>query len=420
MPAHAKPRIETVALLSAIALAAIAIRVVSAPHITPDYTGFLLPWMSYIDSHGGFLALGDTFANYNVPYLYLLVIGDYLPLKPLYAIKVISCVGDIVLAYAVYRVVALRYAQRWVPMTAAVVVLLLPTVWMNSALWGQADSLYTLFAVGGVYQAMRRKPWLASFLLGCSLAFKLQAIFILPLLLVLALVRYFPWRTLLAVPGAYALLALPALLVGHSPRDLLMVYADQTSLDPRLTANAPSVYQFFRIATGVDTLKLAGIVFAGVAVLLVTLAVVASGRPMDERKILLLATTYAVLIPFLLPGMHERYFYPADILTVALFFWAFRAIWIAIAVQTASALSYVAFLFRTKAGYAVSVDQRILAAVMAAALFGLLAMVVREFRLLGLLRQARTAQAVQPPIAGPRESPEYDQPLDEQALQASA
>jgi Gpi18-like mannosyltransferase len=382
-----------IGLIACVLGVTVLVRVVALPHMSPDYTGFLSVWYEYIDVHGGFAALRDTFSNYNVPYLYVLAALTYLPVPALTGIKLVSVLFDLVLAYYVYRIVRLRYSATWVAGLAAVMVLLLPTVWLNSAMWAQADSIYSAFCVAGVYYLLRRRPWLACLLIGSAFAFKLQTVFILPVLVTLAVVRYLPWHTLLAVPAAYVAWAVPAMLLGHSVRDLLLVYLDQTESDQRLTANAPTVYQFFRIENGVQTLRQAGVVFTVGLVLLVILLVLKSRREVDGRRLLLLTLLFAILVPFFLPAMHERYFYLADVLSIAAVFWMPRLIWVPLLVQVASLLSYVAFLFRGGRESGVSVDQRILALFMFVALVLVVREFGREFGLRGLLAQAHRAGA---------------------------
>jgi Gpi18-like mannosyltransferase len=392
-----------VGLIACLLGVAVLVRIVALPYVSRDYTGFLSVWYEYIDVHGGFAALRDTFSNYNVPYLYLLATLTYLPVPALTGIKLVSVLFDLVLAYYVYRIVRLRYSATWVAGLAAVTVLLLPTVWLNSAMWAQADSIYSAFCVAGVYYLLRRRPWLACLLIGSAFAFKLQTVFILPVLVTLAVVRYLPWRTLLAVPAAYVAWALPAMLLGHSMRHLFLVYLDQAESDQRLTANAPSVYQFFRIENGVQPLRQAGIVFTAGLVLLVILLVLKSRREIDGDRLLLLALLFAILVPFFLPAMHERYFYLADVLSIAVAFWMPRLLWVPLLVQIASLLSYVAFLFGAGREYGVSVDQRVPAVLMFAALVLVVRAFGQEFGLRSLLTQARrdAAQADAAPTPAP-------------------
>jgi Gpi18-like mannosyltransferase len=290
-------------------------------------------------------------------------------------------VFDLGLAYFTFRMVLLRHRIVWLAGLAAVIVLLLPTVWLNSAMWGQADSIYAMFCLGGVYYLMRSHPWLACLFLGSAVAFKLQGVFILPLVGLLVLARRMPWHALLGIPAAYLAWCLPGVLLSGRPSDLYSIYAEQVGHSRALTANAPTVYQFFRIGVGLDTMHTAGVVFTFGLVVVVTLVLVKGLQRVGQEEILTVGLLFALLVPFFLPGMHERYFYVADVLSVIVAFWVPRLVIVPLLVQIASALSYVAFLFQTT-HYAVSVDQRVLAAVMFAALLTVAWHLLRSLRIL--------------------------------------
>jgi hypothetical protein len=57
------------------------------------------------------------------------------------------------------------------------------------------------------------------------------------------------------------------------------------------------------------------------------------------------AATFTILMPYTLPGMHERYFYLADVLTVVLAFYRPLLWYVPLLVQGSSLLSYAPFLF---------------------------------------------------------------------------
>ncbi|MER6060305.1 hypothetical protein ABT167_03705 [Streptomyces sp. NPDC001792] len=347
------------ALAACITLAvALLVRMPLLADESGDYKIFLQPWYWHIVSHGGFDALADpSFSDYNVPYLYLLAALTYLPLSSLVGIKSVSMLFDLALAYYTFRTMSLfRSTHRWAAFGAAGVVLFLPTVVTNSAWWGQCDAVYTAFLVGGIYHVLRHRPWWACTFFGIALAFKFQAVFLFPFLLVLVLVRRVPWRCLLAIPGVYLALDVPALLIGADPGQLLTVYARQTDTYRLLTMNAPSVYQFVSVPGDTDSVRSAGVLAAGVLVsLLMGLAVWSlrrgrRGAPdsglrvpeLTDTRIVLLATCSAILVPFLLPSMHERYFYPADVLTVMAAFRRPRQLWyLPVLVQIASFGSYM-------------------------------------------------------------------------------
>lgn len=99
-----------------------------------DYRAFLEPWLQTIDANGGYRELRRDFADYNVPYLYILVVVSYLP-KPMFTIKAVSIFFDFTLAYFTFRVLALRYASPTIPTLGACVVLSLPSIMANGAMW---------------------------------------------------------------------------------------------------------------------------------------------------------------------------------------------------------------------------------------------------------------------------------------------
>jgi Gpi18-like mannosyltransferase len=326
-------------LVAVSAVVAVAARVAVADVESFDYVIFLRPWYDELRA-GGPAALADpSFADYNVPYLYLLLGLTALPVDPLHGIKAVSFLGDVAIAVAAHRIVAVR-GGRWAPAVTASVLLLLPTVVTNSGYWGQSDALYTAPALWAVWALLHRRPWTACALLGLALAVKLQAVFLLPALLVLVLLRVVPWRCLLAVPAVVLLLDVPALLLGAPPAQLLTVYLRQAGQYPDLTLNAPNLYQLLPLP---DAARPAAIALTGLVVAAGTWWVVRRRPTTDATPVVLLMTTSALVVPYLLPGMHERYFYPADVLTVVAV--AFGAPWwAAVLTQVASFGSYLVVL----------------------------------------------------------------------------
>lgn len=113
--------------------------------------------------------------------------SSYVPERQSALLKIPSLIFDaamIVFAYGMTRRLA---GPLWALLTSAAIAFN-PLVITDSALWGQTDSLYTLFmliAVGALYFRRNRLTW-GSFSLG--LLAKLQAITVLPLLVVATLV----------------------------------------------------------------------------------------------------------------------------------------------------------------------------------------------------------------------------------------
>ena len=118
-----------------------------------------IPWYNFLKTHG-IQAIGTNFSDYAPPYLYLLWLAtftsNYLP--SIVAIKLIPIIADVINAIFVYRIVRLKYPTGPKPLLASALFWVLPTVMMNSSLWGQTDALYTLFLLVCLYYLLTDKP----------------------------------------------------------------------------------------------------------------------------------------------------------------------------------------------------------------------------------------------------------------------
>jgi Gpi18-like mannosyltransferase len=227
------PRWATCAAAVVLVAVALAVRWPFRQEISGDYRAFIGPWYDYIAGHGGFAALSAQFSNYNPPYLYLVVVATWLPLPKIVAVKLISVVFDLLLGYASYRLATLRRGWTWQPLAAAAATLLLPTVVLNSSYWGQCDSIYASLGLLALYCQLRRRTVWAAVLIGLAIGFKLQAVFLLPVLAMVWVTQPIRWRrSLLAlalVPVTFLTTLVPALLAGASPAALAGIYPAQIS-----------------------------------------------------------------------------------------------------------------------------------------------------------------------------------------------
>ncbi|MGJ0119374.1 glycosyltransferase 87 family protein [Williamsia sp. MIQD14] len=350
-PRRAGSRVVRWGVLAVIAVAAMGLRLAFLDHRSLDFTAFLDRWYTHIADNGGFAAFKESFADYNYPYLYLIAILTYLHIPALVGIKGISIAFDFVLASFAYRIVGLRHPSFWPRALVFALILFLPTVVANSSYWGQADGIYSAFAVGGVYFLLRRRPWWACVFIGLALSFKLQAIFLVPVVAFLVLRRHIPWRSLLAIPAVMLLLDIPPLLVGAPIGDVLGVYVSQTGSYKQLTLGAPNLYQWISLSGNVTWIAYTGI---GVVCVLTVAALLYAlrHRPvLDDTAILLAVATSAVVVPFFLPAMHERYFFLAEVLTVVVAFYLPMRYWIIpVLVQIASFGGYFDSLTGDQAG----------------------------------------------------------------------
>jgi Gpi18-like mannosyltransferase len=321
---------------------AILIRLVCVPNKSVDYKFFLARWYDFIASHGGFSALKYSFADYTPSYLYWILISATLlsGLPKILAIKLFAMTVDFVCAFFTYKIVRLKYPQGNRPIFAFLAIILSPTVIYNSALWGQCDSIYTTGLIACLYFFCIQKqiPALLSF--GVALSFKLQAMFFAPLLLILWVKKRIHWYYLPLIPAVYIISIIPSWLMGRPIQELLLIYFSQANKYKQLAKGAPNLYQwipnnFYNIVVPI------GLTLTISAIFLLAYIVYKTRLEITQDRLIHLATISVLFMPYILPKMHERYFYPADILSIIFAFYFPRYFWVAIAVQMASFFSYL-------------------------------------------------------------------------------
>lgn len=340
---------ERALVLGAGALLALLLRWSLVSHPSGDFTQFTGRWFDAIGEMGVVAFLASDITNYAPAYTYLMVVAHvffgWLP--TVVAIKLIGFPFDFLCAWYVARLVALRAPGGATSLLAFLVTLFLPTLVINGAMWGQADVLYTTGLVAFVYYAAVRREVAAAIALGLAFSVKLQSVFLAPLVLLLALGGVLRWRVLAIVPGVYLASVLPAWIAGRPLGDLLTVYVTQAGYYPRLSSNAPHVYQWFP-AQFYELLLPAGLLWAAAVVGIFTWALYRRRIDWTAERLVQVATLCVVLVPYCTPKMHERYFFPADVLTVVLAFYRPWLAFVPVAVGLLSFLSYAPFLLRTQ------------------------------------------------------------------------
>ena len=184
-------------------------------------------------------------------------------------------------------------------------------------------------------------------LAGLAFSVKLQTVFLLPLWAVLWFTGRVKTRHLPLFPAAFLGAVFPALLAGKPLPDILDVYIGQTeAYGDYLTLNAPSIYALLpkSLSGHVSLLALLGIAAAGLLTAGVLLALFLNRQRVTDRALLAGGAVLAIGIPFLLPHMHDRYFFLADVLTLILACMDRRRILQAALVQIASLGAYYAYL----------------------------------------------------------------------------
>lgn len=297
--------------------AAFAVRAWFMNYQSGDYNTFLCKWVEYFRISGGFRGLAGSVGNYNLPYLYFLAAFSYLPLSDLHLIKLLSIAFDILLAFSMLKLCGLFTRSPEKRLAAYLITLLLPTVVINGAMWGQCDSIYVAFAILSFYYVMSGHPNLSMVCIALSFGFKLQAVFIMPLYLVMLFAGKIRIRNYFVFPLSYLALILPAVLLGHPFKDAFLLYYNQAeTVGAGLNYNSPSMYALISGSVNSSSVSALGVAVTFLFVLLVFLWAWNRRACLTDEALLGIALLFVVGIPFLLPHMHDRYFYMADVLTL--------------------------------------------------------------------------------------------------------
>ena len=315
-----------------------------------DYVSHLGLWYDYIQTHGGFSAFKDNFSNYTPPYLYFVWLATKLPIQKLWALKVVVIPFDFLMAFITLLIVRLKYQNKTIQMLAFFSVVFAPTVIFNSALWGQSDAMYTSFLLASVYFILKKQPVVAFAFFSIAFSFKTQAIFLSPLFLVLFLKNRIPAWSVLLLPAIYFLFVVPAWIAGRPIMDLMTMHWQQAETFKQLTMNAPNLYQW--LPDNYVLFGRFGIVLAATSVFVFCLLVYKSREDLRPELLIKLSLLAVIMVPFFLPRMHERYFFPADVLAIAYAFYFPRFFFVPIVIGLVSLFSYFPFLFgKTVVGF---------------------------------------------------------------------
>lgn len=327
---------------------ALFLRVLCLDHMTYDYQDFLSGWAAFFRENGGFSAVALPKGNYNVPYLYFLAAISYLPVPDLYLIKLFSLLFDVLLAWSGLRLVrAFAVPGSRKPLMAFSLLLLLPTVILNGAYWGQCDVIYGALILHALASVFEKRPAASVVQLALAFSFKLQTVFILPLWCAFWFLRRVRFRDLLLFPAVSVLTALPAVFLGKPVGDILRIYLGQMNdYSAYLTLNAPSVYALipYGAEVNVSLFSKVGIVCAFLLVAALLLVLFLRRKDVTNQALLTAAIILTVGVPLLLPHMHDRYFFLADVLTLCWAVLSTRRVFLAAAVQVASLGAYHAYL----------------------------------------------------------------------------
>ena len=371
----------SIVAIVAITLIGIAMRLSLRYFESADYQVWLSEWYDAIRENGGLMGLSQQVGDYNVLYQFLIACMTYVPIHKLYAYKLLSCVFDFLLAF-----VAGKLAQEiWGgdskrPFVLAYgLVLLSPIVVLNSSAWAQCDSIWTSLCLATVLLLLRKRPVLAFVAYGLAWSFKLQSVLLVPFLLYLWLAdRSFSLLHFLEVPAVMLATALPAIVQGTSPLEVFAIYANQTNSYPFIYANYPSIWAVLVRVSQEERAMLDPYLgkwmictAAGALGMEIYVLCKRDGGQPSKEALLSAGALLTYTAVSLLPEMHDRYAYLAEVMLIVLVVCNVRYAPVAVVAHLLSLMTYGNFLFGSG-----GLDWRVLGVVSAANLVILCAIVL--------------------------------------------
>lgn len=330
--------------LAAITAIGLAVRVILRVVTTMDWEMYWDPWISDLKEMG-FSYLATDRYDYAPSFVYILWVISKLPLNPMTAYKSIHIVLDFAAAAVMGRMAGKVTGSKCRGICAYGLMLIVPTIWADSALWAQCDIIFMLFVLLCFYYLFQEKPGTAMFFYGLAFAFKLQTLFIFPFLVILWVNRKIKFQHFLWIPGLYFLSIIPAWIAGRPLLELINIYMAQGAQDVwSLSIKWANIYQiignqyFLLEYAEAGTWLILGILMC------VMFAMAQKRYRITSEFIVQMALFFAILTPYFLPHMHERYGCLADILAILYAMMNWRRFYIPIVQILISFTCYMAYL----------------------------------------------------------------------------
>lgn len=317
---------KLVILFVLVTILGLAIRISLFNFRSNDFINFLNPWYIEIKKLGGLNALRRQVGNYGITYQFLIALFTYLPGKSLYWYKGLSVFFDFVLALS-GGLLAQRVSKKSrnsIFIFTYSMLLILPTIFFNSSLWGQCDSIYTSFIILSLLQLSRRKNISSFIFLGIAMAFKFQTIFILPLFFLVYLLRKdFSISYFLISLFSFYVCCLPGIIMGRGLLAPIKIYLSQTANQPGLSFGYPNFIALFAKAAGKNfawyqMLHRSAILLTFTILCIGLVYILSQKTNIKSYDILIYAAWTTWTFVMFMPDMHDRYGYLAEIFLIIL------------------------------------------------------------------------------------------------------
>lgn len=277
----------------------------------------------------------ESFTDYPPGYMYiLLVIGairnTFGALVQNYMIlKIPAIICDLAAGYFVYKIAKRRF-QEIPSIVLASFFLFNPSVIINSSVWGQVDSVFTLAVVLMCYFVAEEKLPFAYFSFAVGVLLKPQALIFTPVLIYgiidQVILKDFNWKEFFKQLGL-GLLAIFCMFLAILPfgfEKVIVQYTETLKSYPYASVNGYNFWTFFELNWSPQENTFLGVPYATFGsifiILTVLFATIISFLSKNSKGKYFFTGAIIVCGMFLLSvRMHERYMYPALILLLLTF-----------------------------------------------------------------------------------------------------
>lgn len=300
-----------------------------------------LAWadMAFENGIGKFYSL-DAFTDYPPGYMYVLyAIGGIRSLFHIVQTSTLSIVltklpailADMGTGYLIYKIASKRMKETGAAILAGIF-LLTPAIVLDSAIWAQVDSVFTLFVVLMCYLVTEKKLIPAYFVFAIGILIKPQSLIFTPVLIygIIDQVIIEGYKTLSKedflkkffsnlLLGIVAILMIGALMAPFGFHDALKQYTETMGSYPYASVNAYNFWTMIgknwadqNITSMGISYKMWGTIFIIATVIFAT---VINFKSKDTKSKYYFTGAFIVTAVFTMSvRMHERYVYPAIIL----------------------------------------------------------------------------------------------------------
>jgi Gpi18-like mannosyltransferase len=272
----------------------------------------------------------NSSSDYPPLYIYILfIIGKIASIPDMSAyftllLKLPSILADMITAYVIYRM-AVQYVSIDICLLLSVFYMFNPAVFMNSTIWGQVDSFFTLIVVLAIFTLTEKKVLLSTVLFTAAVLMKPQGIIFLPVIF-FELVRLKSVKRFLAAAVTSFVTTLVVILpfsLKQEPLWIFKRFANTIGEYPYASVNAFNFYSLLgaNYVPNTSTLFLFSYHTWGMMFIVIITAfswfIYIKGRSAKWAAVAALLQIAGVFTFSV--SMHERYLFPAAALSILAF-----------------------------------------------------------------------------------------------------